>query len=954
MTSLFKYILFSLLLCLSLQTYAQLFKKEKDADDLYHEAVTATKQQHYQQAILLSKQALEKRPDFTDQELLLGRLYMLTGNNELARKHIKQVIIKAPLYKDAYLYAINIELAAKKYEEAICLADEGLYHFPGDKTLLLKKLSVLDAAAQFYQGGNYATELLNRYAGDTAVQRAYTGHFLLAGHYYRRRGNLLLSQQSYEQALLLDPNNEEATSAITNMYISSGSYTQAIERVNAELSANPGAYDLMMRKLGLLQEMHDYAAAIHQLQQILQRFPNDAKARSMETALRMEAASWYTNTDPYLLYQSVLEKDPGNREALNKIIGWSMSRGAYREALTWINRGLKNNPADQQLLFLKLDVLENDRKFTAAALLADQLRHLQPSTLLNDRFTTLKIASGQDYLAQQQYDLALTEFDKALQTAPRDTSALDMMANTYTLQKDHLHALQTLDKALVYYPGNNRFLLKKSAVLAAMGQYDEAADIAGQLLDRAPADPKYASNLTDLRLTAGRTLLQSEEYDMAARQFRAVLVQSPDNLEALNYLINLEAATGRADTALYYADQALTYYPDNKDLLLKKAGMLTEMKRYNEANPITYQLMQRYPFTVKYRTAYTDGLLAAGIAYQRNNASDSALATFRQILSINRKDSLALLYSIRLLNGKQQFDSALLYANQGIRFYPDNAIFIQQRAVTLEHLQHYTAAALAADSVVKLSNTPVNVDYANYLHSRTMKNQFGMSFLHSSYDYTDIKYNIATLEYRHFIKRGSYAARLNYAGRQQGTGLQGEAELYYNHNPKLYSYALVTYSNDVAFAKTRLAYSIFKTFKHDIEVELGARYLEADSSNSISGIAGISKTWNDFRVGLRAYLINDAPALYTAFNLNARYYMNRQQDYIQFNAGLGTSPDDRSRLIQFPKLAGLLTRSVGAGYQKTFSYRTTVGLSGTWINQKITPTSFQNQYDINITLLRKF
>jgi hypothetical protein len=82
--------------------------------------------------------------------------------------------------------------------------------------------------------------------------------------------------------------------------------------------------------------------------------------------------------------------------------------------------------------------------------------------------------------------------------------------------------------------------------------------------------------------------------------------------------------------------------------------------------------------------------------------------------------------------------------------------------------------------------------------------------------------------------------------------------------------------------------------------------------------------------------------------------MNRQQDYIQFNAGLGTSPDDRSRLIQFPKLAGLLTRSVGAGYQKTFSYRTTVGLSGTWINQKITPTSFQNQYDINITLLRKF
>jgi hypothetical protein len=82
--------------------------------------------------------------------------------------------------------------------------------------------------------------------------------------------------------------------------------------------------------------------------------------------------------------------------------------------------------------------------------------------------------------------------------------------------------------------------------------------------------------------------------------------------------------------------------------------------------------------------------------------------------------------------------------------------------------------------------------------------------------------------------------------------------------------------------------------------------------------------------------------------------MNRQQDYLMFNAGLGTSPDDRSRLIQFPQLAGLLTHSVGAGYQKTFKYRTTIGLFGTWINQKITTADYQNQYDIYIMLQRKF
>lgn len=953
--SLFKYILSGTVLCFSLQAQAQIFNKEKNADELYEEAVKETRLNHYQKAIQLSKEALEKRPDFTDQELLLGRLYMLTGNTTLARRYVKQVLVKAPTYHDAYLYAINIELGAKKYPEAECYVDEGLYYFPADKELMLKKLGILDASERFFEGSNYATALLEKYTTDTSVQRAYTGHFLLAGRYYQLKNNQLLAQQNYEKALLLDPDNGEAKAAITSMYIKSGSYTRAIEQVNADLANNPNSYELMMRKLGLLQDTHDYLAAIDQLQQILKRWPADAKARSMETPLRMEAASWYANTDPYLLYQGVLEKNPGNTEALDKVIGLSMSRGAYREALAWINRGLKNNPNDQKLLALKLDVLENDRKFTEAALLAEKLYAVNRSgTDLKSRYTALKIASGRDYLSQQQYDLALAEFDKALQIDPRDTTALDMMANTYISQKDNTHALEILDKALASYPDNSRFLLKKSSVLAGMGQYDEAAAIAEQLLRRAPTDPRYAANLTDLRLTAGRTLMQAEEYDMAAREFRAVLAQSPDNQDALNYLINLQNATGQPDSALLYTNQALRYYPDNKELLLKKAGILTDMKRYNEANAIAYQLMQRYPFTVKYRTAYTDGLIAAATTYQRNNAPDSALAIYRQVLGLNRKDSLALLNSINLLSAKQEYDSALVYANQGIRFYPDNASFIQKRAVILENKKMYADAALAADSIVKLNGNPVNVDYADYLHSKTMKNQFGMFFLHSSYDYQDTKYNIATLEYRHFFKRGSYAARLNYAGREQGTGLQGEAELYYTHNPKLYSYALATYSNELVFPRMRLAYSLFKTFKHDIEGELGIRYLNADSSHSVSGVASISKTWKEFWVNFRAYFISDSPEFYTSYNLTARYYMNRQQDYISFNAGLGTSPDDRSRLIQFPKLAGLLTRSVGAGYQKTFRYRTTVGIFGTWINQKITTTEFQNQYDIYVTLQRKF
>lgn len=258
------------------------------------------------------------------------------------------------------------------------------------------------------------------------------------------------------------------------------------------------------------------------------------------------------------------------------------------------------------------------------------------------------------------------------------------------------------------------------------------------------------------------------------------------------------------------------------------------------------------------------------------------------------------------------------------------------------------------DSVVQLDPSTPNRDYLYMLESKTLKNQFALYYLNSSYDFSSNKYNIATVEYRRYFKRGSYAFRVNYAGRQTGNGIQGEAELYYTHRPSLYSYGLLAYSNYDVFPKVRAAYSIFKTFHNQIEVELGARYLNLDSSNSFTGVTSVARPFGDFWLNLRAYFISESSDFYTAFNLTTRYYMNNHQDFVTLIAGIGTSPDDRSRLIRFPELSGLLTHSVGTGYQKVIRYRTTVGLFGTWINQKITNTDYQNQYDIYLVFQRKF
>jgi len=949
-----KHLLTGIIVCLAIQTQAQIFKPKTNPEALYNQAVQETKQQHYDKAITLSKQALQEQPDFIDQQLLLARLYLLTKQYDLSRKYIKEVLAKNPKYRDVYFYAINVELSTGKYTEAECYADEALGYFPGSLDFMLKKLGILDAQHKVYRGNEMAERLMGKYPEDTTVRNAYIEHYLVSGKYYQQLGNTGMARQSYDKVLLVAPRNQEAREASLAAAIKGGSYQSALDQVNEALLAHPGNYDLLMRKLGILQDTHAYAEALSTLREILRRYPGDAKARSLEVSLKMEAAGYYANTDPYTLYEGVLEKNPGNRDALDKLIGYSMARGAYREALAWINRGLKNSPNDTRLLALKMDVLEGDRKYSAAAALAQVLYQRSPNPDLKERLVLLQTAGGRDYLSQQQYDLALASFESALKISPDDTTVLNLLASTYISQKNTTAALKVLDQGLSYYPGNASLLLKKSGVLADAGRYEEAAAIVTELATRYPEDQQLAGNLAEMRLTAGRTLMRAEEYDLAKQQFEQVLVVAPSNQDALDYMINLQSATGKPDSALYYADKALGYYPGNRDFLLKKASVLQEQHDYNGAAAITGDLMNRYPYTLKYKTAYLNSLTSAGTEYQRNQQPDSALARFNQVLAINPKDSMVLLYSINILNGQQRYDSALNYTAQGIKYYPGNEMFLLKRAITLENKKDFAAAALAADSVVKLQNTAVNTDYRDYLQSKTLKNQFGLYFLHSSYDYSDDKYNIATIEYRRFIKRGSYALQVNYAGRQTGNGLQGLAEMYYTHNPKLYSYGMVAYSNKTVFPQLRAAYSIFKTFGKEIEVELGGRYLNLDSTSNVSGVVSIAKPFGDFWVNLRGFVISEESKNYTAFNLTTRYYMNRRQDYLQVVAGLGTSPDDRSRLVNFPNLSGLLTHSIGAGYQKVLHYRTTLGLFGTWINQKITNTGFQNQYDIYVTLQRKF
>lgn len=259
---------------------------------------------------------------------------------------------------------------------------------------------------------------------------------------------------------------------------------------------------------------------------------------------------------------------------------------------------------------------------------------------------------------------------------------------------------------------------------------------------------------------------------------------------------------------------------------------------------------------------------------------------------------------------------------------------------------------------------PKYTDYAARMYGLRLHNEIGLFYLHSKIiDASNIpKINsIATVQYSRYHDRGVINVRLNYAGRLFATGFQGELETYYTHSKKWYSYAIASYSPDITiFPQLRAGYSINHGMAKGYTAELGVRYLSLSGGKLVSPIVGLSKEINDFYLNLKVYYqqltygdsINKD---YYSALFSARYYLTENRnDYFTALAGYGNVPDDFSTNYFLSTLATYKTITCGVGYRKQLQYRTTFSINATWYNVKSATTVFRNQYDLYLTLQRRF
>lgn len=951
----YKIILFlTLASCYSNHAGAQ--KKKPDSDELLKNIKTEIEvRRNYPKALELSKLAAGAFPDDIDFRFLLGRTYFLNNQLDKAQEQLDKVIAQSPGYKDAYTSSANVQLGRNKGYNAIRYINMGLSRFPRDRDLHLKKLNIYQSIGDFIAGDQQADTLRRIFPRDTAAARAYTNYHNESGTYLLKAGNLPAAARHFEQVLLVAPKNGIAEEGILAAKMKSGDDQGTLNTVNAGLQQEPGSYELLMKRLGLLQELKRYPEALETVQQLIKKFPADPKIKQLETDLKLEAARYYKLMDPYYQYQSVLDQNPGNKEALDNIIGIALSRGMNNEAMSWINYALKKNSSDNAMLTKKMSLLQQQGNFVAAAAIAQRLNR-NGSKASRDSYVELLLLAGRDFAGQQLFDSALAAYNKVLNIEPANEQALNSAINILSGQKNYTASLKLMDKALSFYPRDQNLTLKKASILQDDEQYAAAVSLLETLQSSPPENPRILSGLLDAYLNEARQRMKLMDYDGAAQVYNKILVLYPDNREALTGIINIALTIGGVgyESALAWTDKALVDYPGDKDFLLKRSEAFLKLRRYSDAAEITDTLRRKYPFNIGIREAYLEQMNAEA-TYQRGHGdTTAAIAAFNHILEVNPMDSNALLGKINIYAGNGNYDAALAVCETALKYYPQQPAFMIKRAGALEMQQRYKEATLSMDTIAKLYPDRLHYqDYLASLRSKTYHNQIGISYLNSKLD-SVLPANIATLQYMRYGKWGSLTGRLNFAGRSIGTGLQIELESYVNHNKKWYSFISVAAANQVVFARYKANYSLFHSFSKGWEAELGGRFLNFDSINAVSGVASLAKYIGDFWLNVRGYVINVSDKQYFAGTLTARQYLNNKTDYFYTVLGYGNSPDDFSRSFQLSRIINFTTYSIGAGYRKMFNHRNIVSLSGTWYNQRLSETHYRNQYDIYLSFYRNF
>lgn len=945
------YLLFAFICLSSSIAYAQ-----KSSDDFFQLAKKeGNVHQNFSKALEYCKEAAKLAPLDMDIQEYLGKCYLELGQLEQARIVLLKVLDKSPKRVDARHYLLNIETQTKRYSSAICYANELLEITPYSKTLWQRKIGLYNMMDNKVEASRATKRLYQIFPEDQEVRALYQTILKEEALASAKSQDLSHTAKQYEKSLEFTNDDPEVYVNLVNTYIKLGDYTRASETADKGLYYFPYNRELITRKVGILQERDDYYKAIAFVEEQNRKMPSPYYAELLKY-LRSEMAMYYRNTDPYTLYGQIYESDKSNKDAYDYLLNTSLSRGYYPAADELIEQGLKSNPNSKDLLSKQLYLYELQQNKPKEEATLNKLYALYPndSDVLEKYNTWSFIKAKADY-KDKNYQEAEPAFLRLSQFRDYHTFSQQYLFAIYLDQGEYDQAATIIDDLIVKNPDDHQHILRKADLLLAVGDYQQAYDLVYSYSNQYPNEAQLQYAKSDISVKYIKHLNEEENFEQSAIIATNLMLTEPNNPQAYRYAIGAFASSGNYAEAKETAEMALVNFPENRDFRLSLADIHSKQGEHQEAVAILKELNTEYPYNSTIKGALLEELYLLAKQHETQRNMVRAKIAYREMLVLKPKDTLSAIKLTKILIREKTYLDALSVVNSSLKLNPNHNELTYLKGQIYEKQENYAEAVkLLSLYEPACGEIEAHKDYLGFLESQLLKNQVNVSYLRSSSDYASINTSIATFEYLRLEKKNTYIARINYAAKEEGVGVQAEADWYHTFEDKSYFIANAGVSNKY-FPELKAGLSYFVPFKEVYFGELGARYAKLrDDRNLLTGIIGIEREFSGVWLNLKGMILSDSEDLYHNILLQSRFYLDNDKDYITVMASAGTAPEDQKLDFQTNTMLSYVNTMVGGGYFRNITYRTSFGVMGNWYNFKIAKDYYVNQYNLFLTIKTKF
>lgn len=347
-------------------------------------------------------------------------------------------------------------------------------------------------------------------------------------------------------------------------------------------------------------------------------------------------------------------------------------------------------------------------------------------------------------------------------------------------------------------------------------------------------------------------------------------------------------------THLTYAQEHHSY-----DSLMNKMKEYTwEKKEYDKAIEIGKELLERYPNNTALEQFMGNLYFYTG--------QDSLASAFLERVITREPDNLDVANTLFSLKYKQKdYVAAETYVNRLIQFDSTNLEY-RIRKVQVSNANGRKEEALSLLSKLK-EEYPEN-ESIQYLSDQmqtsqsvpdvVLKNSVGVMYRQLNYSRGLDPKILITGRYIRKEAKATVVAAGTYGQHFENKGVLLESELYYNHNKNAYSYALLNWSNKKElFSQLSAGYTYFRNVGKGWVPGAGFRYNYSDSDHTYTAVIDVSKYWGRNMTQFRLYGIFDDGNFYQAYLFSHRFFLSAH-NYVQFLYALGTSPDDKARIVE--------------------------------------------------------